>query len=112
MDLLLVTQDVREQRREIRMTSQDLESVAESLVADGKGNLAADKTAPILTKRFDTASSRLHKPDARIGKGSLHLLAPPSSSVAPSCTTTPFARRVQAARRPPRLLQAKGRVGK
>jgi len=36
------------------MTSQSLESVAESLVADGKGILAADETVPTLTKRFDT----------------------------------------------------------
>lgn len=36
------------------MTSQNLESVAESLVADGKGILAADETVPTLTKRFDT----------------------------------------------------------
>jgi fructose-bisphosphate aldolase class I len=36
------------------MTSQNLESVAESLVADGKGILAADETTPTLTKRFDT----------------------------------------------------------
>jgi hypothetical protein len=36
------------------MTRQNLESIAESLVADGKGILAADKTVPTLTKRFDT----------------------------------------------------------
>ena len=36
------------------MTSQNLESIAESLVADGKGILAADETVPTLTKRFDT----------------------------------------------------------
>jgi fructose-bisphosphate aldolase class I len=36
------------------MTSQNLESVAESLVADGKGILAADETVATLTKRFDT----------------------------------------------------------
>ena len=36
------------------MTSQNLESVAEGLVADGKGILAADETVPTLTKRFDT----------------------------------------------------------
>ena len=36
------------------MTSQSLESIAESLVADGKGILAADETVPTLTKRFDT----------------------------------------------------------
>ena len=36
------------------MTSRSLESVAKSLVADGKGILAADETVPTLTKRFDT----------------------------------------------------------
>jgi fructose-bisphosphate aldolase class I len=35
------------------MTSHSLESVAESLVADGKGILGADETVPTLTKRFD-----------------------------------------------------------
>ena len=35
------------------MMSHDLERVAESLVADGKGILAADETTPTLTKRFD-----------------------------------------------------------
>src|SRR6516162_7700691 len=35
------------------MTSQNLESIAESLVADGKGILAADETVATLTKRFD-----------------------------------------------------------
>jgi fructose-bisphosphate aldolase, class I len=33
--------------------SHDLESVAATLVADGKGILAADETVPTLTKRFD-----------------------------------------------------------
>ena len=36
------------------MTSHDLESVALTLVADGKGILAADETIPTLTRRFDT----------------------------------------------------------
>jgi fructose-bisphosphate aldolase, class I len=36
------------------MTRQNLESIAEGLVADGKGILAADETVPTLTKRFDT----------------------------------------------------------
>jgi fructose-bisphosphate aldolase class I len=36
------------------MASQDLESVASTLVADGKGILAADETIPTLTRRFDT----------------------------------------------------------
>jgi fructose-bisphosphate aldolase, class I len=34
--------------------SQDLESIAATLVANGKGILAADETVPTLTKRFDT----------------------------------------------------------
>ena len=34
--------------------SHGLESVAATLVADGKGILAADETVPTLTKRFDT----------------------------------------------------------
>jgi fructose-bisphosphate aldolase class I len=36
------------------MTSDDLESVALTLVAKGKGILAADETVPTLTKRFNT----------------------------------------------------------
>jgi len=36
------------------MTSLNLESVALTLVAEGKGILAADETTPTLTKRFDT----------------------------------------------------------
>ena len=36
------------------MTSHDLESVARTLVAEGKGILAADETIPTLTRRFDT----------------------------------------------------------
>jgi fructose-bisphosphate aldolase class I len=35
------------------MTSPGLESLAQTLVADGKGILAADETSPTLTKRFD-----------------------------------------------------------
>src|SRR6516165_6913349 len=38
----------------IRMTSHELESVALTLVAKGKGILAADETVPTLTKRFNT----------------------------------------------------------
>ena len=36
------------------MVSQDLERTAQTLVADGKGILAADETIPTLTRRFDT----------------------------------------------------------
>ena len=39
------------------MTSHDLESVAQTLVAGGKGILAADETIPTLTRRFDTLGS-------------------------------------------------------
>jgi fructose-bisphosphate aldolase class I len=38
--------------------SHDLESMAGSLVAHGKGILAADETVPTLTKRFDTLGIR------------------------------------------------------
>ena len=38
----------------IPMTNYDLESVARTLVADGKGILAADETIPTLTRRFET----------------------------------------------------------
>jgi fructose-bisphosphate aldolase, class I len=38
----------------IPMTNYDLESVARTLVSDGKGILAADETIPTLTRRFDT----------------------------------------------------------
>jgi fructose-bisphosphate aldolase class I len=36
------------------MSTHALETVAQTLVADGKGILAADETTPTLTKRFDT----------------------------------------------------------
>src|SRR5262249_60292806 len=38
----------------IGMTSHNLERVALTLVAEGKGILAADETNPTLTRRFDT----------------------------------------------------------
>ena len=40
------------------MTSRDLESVAQTLVAEGKGILAADETIPTLTRQFDTLGIR------------------------------------------------------
>jgi fructose-bisphosphate aldolase, class I len=40
------------------MTCGDLERVALTLVADGKGILAADETVPTLTRRFDTLGIR------------------------------------------------------
>jgi len=36
------------------MMSHELESIAQTLVAEGKGILAADETVPTLTRRFDT----------------------------------------------------------
>ena len=40
------------------MTSCKLEGVAQTLVAEGKGILAADETVPTLTKRFDALGIR------------------------------------------------------
>ena len=40
------------------MTGHDLESVALTLVAEGKGILAADETVPTLTRRFDALGIR------------------------------------------------------
>jgi len=40
------------------MTSRKLEGVAQTLVAEGKGILAADETVPTLTKRFDALEIR------------------------------------------------------
>jgi fructose-bisphosphate aldolase class I len=40
------------------MTGHDLESVARTLVADGKGILAADETVGTITKRFDALQIR------------------------------------------------------
>ena len=45
-------------REDKPMTSRDLESVAQTLVAQGKGILAADETIPTLTRRFDTLGIR------------------------------------------------------
>ncbi len=38
--------------------NDDLESIAQALVADGEGILAADETSPTLTKRFDALGIR------------------------------------------------------
>jgi fructose-bisphosphate aldolase, class I len=48
------TNTARLQQGRIRMTSHNLESVALTLVAEGKGILAADETIPTLTRRFNT----------------------------------------------------------
>jgi hypothetical protein len=42
----------------IHMTTSDPQSVAQTLVAEGKGILAADETIPTLTRRFDTLGIR------------------------------------------------------
>ena len=78
------------------MTSRDLESVAETLVAEGKGILAADETVPTLTRRFDPlGSSRPSKAGAPTARCSLLRRAQPSSSAASSCSTRRSARRAQ-----------------
>jgi hypothetical protein len=68
--------------------SHDLESVAVTLVADGKGILAADETVPTLTKRFDTlgipstdgmAGTRTWGPAGRPCTNGLAATAPPAS---------------------------------
>ena len=46
------------QKKDEPMTSRDPEAVAQTLVAEGKGILAADETVPTLTKRFDTLGIR------------------------------------------------------
>jgi fructose-bisphosphate aldolase, class I len=46
--------------------SQDPESIATALVASGKGILAADETAPTLTKRFDTLGIQSTEQSRRI----------------------------------------------
>jgi fructose-bisphosphate aldolase, class I len=40
------------------MTSRDTENTARTLIADGKGILAADETPGTLTKRFDALGIR------------------------------------------------------
>ena len=44
------------------MTNYDLESVARTLVSDGKGILAAgNETIPTLTRRFDTVGNQVDR---------------------------------------------------
>ena len=45
--------------------TDDLEDIAATLVADGKGILAADETVPTLTKRFDTSRHPVDRPKSR-----------------------------------------------
>ena len=70
--------------------SQDLESVAEALVADGKGILAADETVPTLTKRFDTLGIRSTEQSRRtIARCYSPRRMHPTSSAASSCRMKP-----------------------
>ena len=55
------------------MTSHDLESVALTLVAEGKGILAADETIPTLTRRFDTLGIQSTEQSRRIPGNALYL---------------------------------------
>jgi hypothetical protein len=92
------------------MTSQNLESIAVSLVVDGKGILAADETVPTLTKRFDTLGIKsTERPVVPIGKCFLPALAPPNISAGRSCMTKRSVSRVRRAPLSPKLLQAKVR---
>jgi fructose-bisphosphate aldolase class 1 len=47
------------------MTSRNLEGVAQTLVAEGRGILAADETVPTSTKRFDALGIRSTEPSRR-----------------------------------------------
>jgi len=47
--------------------SHERESIAQTLVADGKGILAADETVPTLTRRFDDTGFRGGKDGKRAG---------------------------------------------
>ena len=63
------------------MASQDLERVALTLVADGKGILAADETIPTLARRFDslgiksTEQSPAHLSNLVAGQNALYCRA-------------------------------------
>ena len=57
------------------MTGHDLESVARTLVADGKGILAADETIGTITKRFDALQIR-STPDSRRAYREMLVTAP------------------------------------
>jgi fructose-bisphosphate aldolase class 1 len=52
--------------RRVRRMSENLESVAATLVADGKGILAADESVATLTMRFDPLGSSQPKPDPMV----------------------------------------------
>jgi fructose-bisphosphate aldolase class I len=57
------------------MTGHDLESVARTLVADGKGILAADETVGTITKRFDALQIR-STPESRRSYREMLVTAP------------------------------------
>ena len=53
--------------------SEDLESIAATLVADGKGILAADESVATLTRRFDTARDPVHRAEPpRVPRDAVH----------------------------------------
>ena len=53
--------------------SEDLESVAATLVADGKGILAADESVATSTRRFDTVRDPVHRAEpARVPRDAVH----------------------------------------
>ena len=53
--------------------SQDLESIAATLVADGKGILAADESVATLTRRFDTLRDPVHRAEPpRVPRDAVH----------------------------------------
>ena len=59
--------------RRTRRMSEDLESVAATLVADGKGILAADESVATLTRRFDTVRDPVHRAEpARVPRDAVH----------------------------------------
>ena len=90
------------------MTSENLESVAESLVADGKGILAADETVPTLTKRFDTLGIKSTEQTRRTYREMLFTCPGAAEYISgQSCMTKRSVRRVRGACPSPRLLQAK-----
>jgi hypothetical protein len=74
------------------MVSRDIERAALTLVADGKGILAADETIPTLTRRLDALGIESTEQSRCTYREMRRRPAPPSSSAAPSCTTRRSAR--------------------
>ena len=74
------------------MTSGDLESITQELVAEGKGILAADETVITLTRRSDTLGVR------STGQGRRTHVPGNSSSVVSPCMTKRSVRRLTADR--------------